>query len=1743
MSEQPAHPDLTTPGLRIPLSPKPPGDLAVGDMAVLFEEACRTFGHRPAYKMGSAWLSYSECAARVAGIAALLDETLQRHVANTGKQAVIAVLLPNSHIVLECFFVAAITRSIVFPLNDRLSLVELERGIRASGASILLTSDAYAQTLLAMDWTSIGVATVVWTGAAVDVPVSKHLAWAPAEAPRPGEERPRWSGDLPTYLHGFNTSGTTGQIKTILHSPANVVAHTRASIAALGLTGDDEHCWGHIGPMFHVGDAVFVWIATLLGARHVFHDNQLQVTSVANFLAAERVTIVKLAPSMLQILCGAEVLKGQRFPALKWILTGGAAADAALVRKTSELFGCDFIQGYGMTEATCHIAFKNETRSPSVEGLSVLPGLELEIIDEEDRRVDAGTVGEIALKGATIFNRQVLDGKFETPVAGFTPDGFYRSGDLGFLDAAGKLHIVGRRKDMINVGGENVFGWEVERIVNSLPMVEECAAFAVPHELLGEVVELAVVRCGEDVTADVIKASCRRQLASFKVPRQVHFVEKLPRTPTGKVQKHLVREQVQAHSPATTASSPARCGAAEAVREIVSDYMQTLTTSAIGPDEPLFDAGLDSLGALDLISQLEQHFGTTVSQTLLYDHPTMNGLASYFEADEQSAIPDLSADTAAANENRASEPVHDAARRSATAPMSLLFQSVGIFLRPLVLALSILPVLVLFDLCAQRLSRLELLLTGPGWLALLLADTMAVVILVSRILASPGMNQCELWSPQYFRWLFVHNLFRSLEIPLGVLRGSPLLNMFYRLCGAKIGRGVQLHSVTLHDLDQLQIGDRTIVGRDVNLQPALIRGGALVRRPILIGSSCLIGPNVTVLGGGQIPDGAAVQTLATISPSTTRFDLSSSLKPSDSTQSWLPHLRYLAGYLFVGYVVSAAIATGMLFVQYTMKALGATVPSIGVAFMPGPDLSAGPVNGSLSLGFFAAIALAIYLVVPICHFALVVACKRTVIKTLSPQAASGESSVHAGWSHWLFNKLIDVPFFRMHLRLNVMSHVAKWNYQLLGSRIGVRPFMAAPYTAEPELLELADRAMLAGNVSAYGIDARSGSIGSIRLGSSAIVANSCVLQAGADLASSTLLGDLSSSGEADASPPNTISVGSPPRVVGRTRFDADSVSHGRYVLNQTMLALLQWICLSTTNVAGFVAMGLCFNALVCFTPTWTVWTALLGLPAVPRLVKTAFVPLFKWGVLGRIKAGNFPAYGWTYCRWVLLETIIMDAEPAFLTQLHGTSWINLLWRALGARVGSNACILSSSLGCEFDLKDIGNEAVLHYQSLVFGHSIEHHTLLFKPVTIGSRAEIGAGAIVEAGAVVDDAGIVPASKPVHARHGRPSVETARTPRPDLAEPAKPTPSPPLHAEHDDSTILIDHAELSAMARAIFVASGSSEDEARIVADHLVEANLRGHDSHGVGMIPMYLRNLATGTLRPNHIGRVTSDPGGAMIVYDGERGYGQVAARAAIEVGIEQARRAGLAVVALRNAHHIGRIGTYGEMCAEAGLVSIHFVNITGQKPSVAPWLGAAARFGTNPVCVAVPAAEPGRPVILDMATSVVALGKVRVARNKGQQLDAAILLDANGHPTTDPGTMFRQPRGALMTFGEHKGYALAFICEILGGALTGGGTMRPENQAAATTTNGMLTILLDPSHLVERSWLAGEIKAMTDYVTASPPINPGEKVLIPGDPERQSRLWRIAAGIPIDDETWRELIEAAKNLDVPIATPRAHVRR
>jgi uncharacterized oxidoreductase len=347
------------------------------------------------------------------------------------------------------------------------------------------------------------------------------------------------------------------------------------------------------------------------------------------------------------------------------------------------------------------------------------------------------------------------------------------------------------------------------------------------------------------------------------------------------------------------------------------------------------------------------------------------------------------------------------------------------------------------------------------------------------------------------------------------------------------------------------------------------------------------------------------------------------------------------------------------------------------------------------------------------------------------------------------------------------------------------------------------------------------------------------------------------------------------------------------------------------------------------------------------------------------------------------------------------------------------------------------------------------------------------------------------------------------------------------------MLIAQADMRAFAQRIFLAAGSATEEAQIIADHLVEANLRGHDSHGVGMIPTYMGHLAAGSVTPNRKGRLLREDG-AFMVYEGERGYGQVVAREATALGIARARQGGVAVVALRNAYHIGRVGTYGEQCAEAGLVSLHFVNVTGHEPHVAPHRGRDARLGTNPFCIALPAAEPGRAMILDMATSRYPVGKIRVARNEGSRLPPGVLIDAKGEPTQDPQALYDEPSGALLPFAEHKGYALSLACDLLAGAIAGGGTLRPENQTQATITNSMLSLLLDPTRIEPGNWIAEEIAAMTRSVTASPPRDPAEPVLIPGDPERQHRARRMAGGLPIDDTTWAEIAAAAEAQGVPV---------
>ncbi len=340
-------------------------------------------------------------------------------------------------------------------------------------------------------------------------------------------------------------------------------------------------------------------------------------------------------------------------------------------------------------------------------------------------------------------------------------------------------------------------------------------------------------------------------------------------------------------------------------------------------------------------------------------------------------------------------------------------------------------------------------------------------------------------------------------------------------------------------------------------------------------------------------------------------------------------------------------------------------------------------------------------------------------------------------------------------------------------------------------------------------------------------------------------------------------------------------------------------------------------------------------------------------------------------------------------------------------------------------------------------------------------------------------------------------------------------------------LIPLARLRAAVVELMHGFGSSAHEIDLVADNLLGANLTGHDSHGIGMLPRYANAYLEGGLKPN-MHALTKLDGGTLLALDGQAGFGQVIGAEAMALGIERAQRLGSCILAVANAHHLCRIGAWAELAVAQGLVSVHFVNVIS-RPIVAPWGGRDARFGTNPFCVGIPV--PGRePVILDMATSVIAQGKTRVAHNKGEALAPGQLLDDRGEPTTDPKFGVVEPYGALRTFGEHKGYGLALVCELLGGALAGGLAVHEAGSGQQRVLNGMLTILFDPARLGSAAVYGPEMQAFLDWVTASPPQSGAERVRVAGEPERLARAQRLAAGIPVDAATWEELRSAARKL-------------
>ncbi len=334
------------------------------------------------------------------------------------------------------------------------------------------------------------------------------------------------------------------------------------------------------------------------------------------------------------------------------------------------------------------------------------------------------------------------------------------------------------------------------------------------------------------------------------------------------------------------------------------------------------------------------------------------------------------------------------------------------------------------------------------------------------------------------------------------------------------------------------------------------------------------------------------------------------------------------------------------------------------------------------------------------------------------------------------------------------------------------------------------------------------------------------------------------------------------------------------------------------------------------------------------------------------------------------------------------------------------------------------------------------------------------------------------------------------------------------------------KLKKLVAEMFARAGCQADEAQRVAYYLVEANLVGHDSHGVIRVPFYLGWLKVGKVVANQKMEVVLESD-VLAVVDGRYGLGQSIGEQAVQLGIEKARNHGVSIIALRNSGHLGRIGDWPSMAAKANLISLHFVNTSGAGMLVAPFGGIRRRLSACPVAAGVPVAG-GLPMIVDISMCTIAEGKLKVALNKGVPVPDGCIIDSQGKPTNDPRVFYASPPGSILSIAGHKGYVLGMITEILAGALTGGSCTNPAN--ADRLANGMLSIYMDSARFTAGDEFQQEVRRFIDFVRSSELIDPQGQILMPGEIEENTKVRRLAQGIELDETTWGQIGQAAVDL-------------
>ncbi|MBV8612067.1 MAG: amino acid adenylation domain-containing protein [Singulisphaera sp.] len=1137
------------------------------------------------------------------------------------------------------------------------------------------------------------------------------------------------------------TSGTTGRPKGVQIEHRSACNLVRAE-GLIFRVGPHDRVYQGFSIAFDAS-VEEVWLAFLAGATLVVPTREVAQSgpALARWLTEAGVTVFSTVPTLLAMI-------EDELPTVRILILGGEACPRDLVARWSRP-GRRMVNTYGPTEATVIATYTDcDPAQPATIGRPV-PGYTVHILDEAMRPVPAGEAGEIHIGGIGLARGYV--GLPELTREKFVANPFsdegdrsprlYKTGDLGRFAPDGSIKFLGRIDTQVKLRGFRIELSEIESVLLECPGVL-AGAVALREDVPGipQLVAYIVPRDGTRIDREGTRKVLRSRLPAYMVPSRLETIDALPTLPSGKVDRqNLLAPRTQ---PAEAeAAGPEDENWSERERKIAAVWRKLFALAQVSVTDDFFlDLGGHSLLAARMVSELRKGLDFQGLSVLdVYQHPTIAALAAKLEQDRQAGRAGGEAEGAGSGARNPRDWFHVPSRLSYY--LCAVFQAVGLYFILGFFSLQWLaPYLTYTWLIEHDTAMLEAVVALLGILVILYPVMVAVSIVVKWVIIGrykPG--RYPLWGWYYLRWWFVSSIHSV--IPIGYMTGTPLLNIYLRLLGARIGTNVHLGTNNFQIYDLLTVGDDTNVGTDASLLGCTVEDGMLVIGPITVGKRCFVGNRTVVRECAVMEDDAKLEDLSLLSVG--------ARLPGGERWSGSP-ARRLSRVAAAGGASAERPGVGRRVVFGFMQAIGLLVfPMLVIgAIFPGMILM-NELNYQDEYYSYLVISplVAASFVVLLC---LEIAALKWL---LLGRVRAGRYDLYSGFSlrKWFIDRLMELSIDILG-PLYATLYLNPW-YKLLGARIGRRAEISTASFISPDLLTMGDEGFIADCVSLGSARVEDGqlTVGEVKIGNRAFIGNSAVLPPGVVIGDKGLIGCLSITPTSvpGSAAPGTSWLGSPafflPQRQECSAFGAEATfkPSRKLYLQRAAIELARVLLPSTCFI---ILTSLLLSAFLLIHDEVPMFALVLLFPLLylaTGLAAALLVVVTKWVVMGRYRPCERPLWSPFVWKTELVTSMHDNFSCQFLVEmLCGTPFIVWYFRLLGAKIGKRV-FMNTTEFTEFDLVEIGDDVALNADATVQTHLFEDRVMKMSTVKIGPRCSVGGMSLVlydtrmEEGATLSD----------------------------------------------------------------------------------------------------------------------------------------------------------------------------------------------------------------------------------------------------------------------------------------------------------------------------------------------------------------------------------------------------------------------